>query len=345
MEYIVVSIVIPVIVFMEALLLLLIHRFLKYRFAPYLALVCLVLGILTDGTIITDFSVLRLILPVFNAVALFAALKLNERWRKILLSSLCAGGAAFVFTAAISFTITRPAVLHFLTRTWAEEGAPEALCAQAVFLHEGVGGPGDAAKGRKLAEMAAEQGNADCQHLVGRLYADGEGFPQDIAKGVKWLRLAAAQGETDAQADLGNILFANYRDEPTLEEGVKWLSLAAKKGVPRAQYLLAQAHSRAWGTPKDIEQAAAWASRAAFQGHAEAQYLLGLFRLDGDGVPQNYARSYKWLSLAAAAGHKEARELVTELESEMTPEEISAGKRLAEAFRKVEEASGVDSVD
>ena len=38
---------------------------------------------------------------------------------------------------------------------------------------------------------AAEQGNAQAQFLLGRMYATGEGWPQDNQEAVKWWRLAA----------------------------------------------------------------------------------------------------------------------------------------------------------
>ena len=50
---------------------------------------------------------------------------------------------------------------------------------------------------------AAEQGDAQAQFLLGRMYATGEGWPQDEQEAVTWYRLAAEQGYTEAQLGLG----------------------------------------------------------------------------------------------------------------------------------------------
>ena len=49
----------------------------------------------------------------------------------------------------------------------------------------------------------AEQGDAEAQHSLGRMYANGEGVPQNGAEAVRWFRLAAEQGNSDAQNGLG----------------------------------------------------------------------------------------------------------------------------------------------
>ena len=42
--------------------------------------------------------------------------------------------------------------------------------------------------------VAAEQGSAPAQFLVGSAYHFGDGVPQDYAEAVKWYRRAAEQG-------------------------------------------------------------------------------------------------------------------------------------------------------
>ena len=50
---------------------------------------------------------------------------------------------------------------------------------------------------------AAEQGDADAQHRLGRAYQDGNGVVQDETEAVRWFRLAADQGYAVAQGNLG----------------------------------------------------------------------------------------------------------------------------------------------
>jgi TPR repeat protein len=46
-------------------------------------------------------------------------------------------------------------------------------------------------------KRAAEQGNAQAQDAIGRMYFGGVGVPKDYVEAHKWLSLAAAQGYKD----------------------------------------------------------------------------------------------------------------------------------------------------
>jgi hypothetical protein len=49
-------------------------------------------------------------------------------------------------------------------------------------------------------------------------------------------------------------------------------------------------------------------------------------------VTQDHVEAYKWWLLADAQGHKDTRETITQLESQLTPEQIAEGKRRAQAW-------------
>ena len=87
----------------------------------------------------------------------------------------------------------------------------------------------------------AEQGDAESQRCLGRIYVLGEGVAQDYAKAAKWSRKAAEQGDAEAQFNLG-LMYANGQ-----------------------------------GVAEDYAQAAAWFRKAAEQGHAEAQVKLDIY--------------------------------------------------------------------
>ncbi len=67
------------------------------------------------------------------------------------------------------------------------------------MYHEGQGVPQDYAEAVKWFRLAAEQGNADGQYVLGSMYYKGHGVPQDYAEAVKWYRLAAEQGALSEQ--------------------------------------------------------------------------------------------------------------------------------------------------
>ena len=52
---------------------------------------------------------------------------------------------------------------------------------------------------------AAEQGNADAQYALGRMYYNGEGVPRDEAEAVHWFRMAAELGHAEAQDQLARM--------------------------------------------------------------------------------------------------------------------------------------------
>ena len=72
-----------------------------------------------------------------------------------------------------------------------------------VMYDLGTGGfPQDSVQAVKWYRLAADQGNADAQRLLGGMYENGTGVSQDYFQAVKWYRLAADQGNEDAQWNL-----------------------------------------------------------------------------------------------------------------------------------------------
>src|SRR5438067_1610415 len=63
----------------------------------------------------------------------------------------------------------------------------------------------DYATALRLFRLAADQGDANGQFMLGVMYATGQGIPQNYAEAVKWYRLATDQGNVDAQYNLGSM--------------------------------------------------------------------------------------------------------------------------------------------
>ena len=53
---------------------------------------------------------------------------------------------------------------------------------------------GDYKTAVKWWTLAAEQGNATAQFLLGKMFFDGQGVPQDYKTAVRWYTLAAEKG-------------------------------------------------------------------------------------------------------------------------------------------------------
>ncbi len=70
--------------------------------------------------------------------------------------------------------------------------------------------------------LAAERGDGDAQHQLGRAYQQGDGVPQDDADAVRWYRVAAEQGHVQAQNDLGNAYANGSGVSQDANEAVRW---------------------------------------------------------------------------------------------------------------------------
>ena len=148
--------------------------------------------------------------------------------------------------------------------------------------------------------LAADQGDAGGQWLLGNMYEEGKGIPQSYIDAVRWYRRAAVQGYAVGQSKLGSM----YEDGR--------------------------------GVPQDYTEAVIWYRLAADQGEVRGQWSLGRMFEQGRGVPQNYVEAYKWFALSAAqtkvAGVTMDRD---KLLNRMTPAQIAEGQRIAAAWRPI----------
>jgi TPR repeat protein len=141
----------------------------------------------------------------------------------------------------------------------------------------------------------AEQGNAEAQLIVGKMYMIGQGVPVDADQAMKWYRAAADQGNADAQFFLGSMYLLPQKN---IEEGLKWLKLSAQQGMQ------------------------------------DAQFLLGMAYLKGENFTHDLVQAYMWLQLAAEHGGDFYQSQLNEAAKQMTPDQIAKGKALAAEWKK-----------
>ncbi len=110
------------------------------------------------------------------------------------------------------------------------------------------------------------------------------------------------------------------------------LSEKANSGDANAEFELANAFFQGKDIPKDETKGLALLERAAGSGHAQAQFQMAE-RAYGDGNnPDNYVDSYVWYAVAQRNGAPEAEAKVTELESRMTPDQLSEARKRLESW-------------
>ena len=111
------------------------------------------------------------------------------------------------------------------------------------------------------ATALAEQGQAEAQVLLGRMYLTGRGVSKDPDTALKWFKAAAAQGNADGAFLLGAMYLLPRSDIP---EGLRWVRLAAERGNQDAQLLLGQTYMEGLPElPRDPVQGGMWLRLAA----------------------------------------------------------------------------------
>lgn len=189
----------------------------------------------------------------------------------------------------------------------AENGDAEAQFNLGRMYDEGHGVPRNPYEAVKWYRLAADQGHALGEANLGVMYMSGEGVPKDLAEAVRWFRLAAEQGDSTGQCNLGSMYGSGSGVPRDDTEAAKWYRLAAMQGNALGQSNLGGMYLTGQGVPKDATEAVKWFRLAADQGSALGQSNLGLMYSIGQGVTKDHVEAVKWFRLAAEQGTAEAQ--------------------------------------
>ncbi len=84
------------------------------------------------------------------------------------------------------------------------------------------GVPRNPAEALKWYRKAAENGHAQAQYLMGKIYHSGKEVPEDHAQAVMWWRKASEQGHPESQFNLGVMCFQGHGTDKDYVESAKW---------------------------------------------------------------------------------------------------------------------------
>jgi len=183
----------------------------------------------------------------------------------------------------------------------------------------------------------AEEGKADAQFHLGRIYEDGFGVRQNRGEAAKWFRRSAEQGYVLAQSALGEIYDEGLGVKKSSKKAAYWYELAAHQGDLTSQLNLGVMCCKGEEIPEDIKQGMKWLRLAAMQNCQRAQINLGLmYKIEGE-APLDYIRSYMWYTIAAASdddesANEEAIERRKSVAGIMTPNQIIQAQVMADSF-------------
>jgi TPR repeat protein len=165
----------------------------------------------------------------------------------------------------------------------------------------------------KWYRKAANQGYAEAQYGLGRMYDYGEGVRESDNQAVKWYQKAADQGYAKAQSHLGLMYQSGKGVRKDYKQAVKWYQKAADQGLASAQKNVGWMYHNGKGVREDYKQAVKWYQKAADQGFASAQYNVGWMYQNGKGVLKDDIQAVKWYRKAANQGHAKAQKKLGEL--------------------------------
>jgi localization factor PodJL len=167
----------------------------------------------------------------------------------------------------------------------------------------------DYAAARRSFTRAAQAGDLRGEIWLADMMENGLGAARDGAGAVQWLTRAADAGSAEAARRLGEL----YRDGRVVLQ--------------------------------DLGQARTWLERAANHGDRAAARDLGALYAEGLGVPRNLVAAYQWLNVAASGGDDLAARARDRVATELSPEDLRRGHRLAEArLARRASASGNETV-
>ena len=109
------------------------------------------------------------------------------------------------------------------------------------------------------------------------------------------------------------------------------VSKSGGSGIRKGQYNLGIMYEYGQTVEEDHAKAMQLYLKAAEQGEAAAQFAIGLMYDKGTGVDKDPTQAYKWWQIAGD-GHPHAIHNRESIAKEMTPLQVSEGKRLAQIW-------------
>jgi TPR repeat protein len=106
------------------------------------------------------------------------------------------------------------------------------------------------------------------------MYEDGRGVPQNFTEAMRWYRMAADQGNATAQTIIGSMYGNRFRDVQVVPqnyaEAVRWYRMAADQGNSQGQLSLGHSYLHGEGVPTNYVEAYKWFALSAAQGNVFA---------------------------------------------------------------------------
>lgn len=136
----------------------------------------------------------------------------------------------------------------------------------------------------------------------------------DYKTAIEHWELLANNGSANAQFYIGKMYEKGVHFAQNDYWAFQWISKAAELGLPDAEYTIGYIYRNGTGVVKDTKQTVKWFKKAAKKGHNKAQFNLGAMYINGDGVNQSMKEAKYWINLALKNGHPRAERIWNDFE-------------------------------
>ncbi|WP_218814291.1 tetratricopeptide repeat protein [Rickettsiella endosymbiont of Dermanyssus gallinae] len=204
--------------------------------------------------------------------------------------------------------------LHYLNQA-AEQGMAEAEVILARLYATGNEVEQSNSKAFDLYLRAAFSNNTFALYMVGTYLLDGRcGFPATDAIAFEWFLRAAERGDADGQAQAGNAYLYGIGIEKNSEKALFWIQKGLAQKNKHAYYSMSQLCREESSADNEIK-AFGYLELSAEAGYTTAQFELALCLLKGSAyVKQDIEKAMNYLKLAKELNHSESIDLYQKLQ-------------------------------
>jgi hypothetical protein len=177
----------------------------------------------------------------------------------------------------------------------------------AQLEHFGQECPRDKLERIACIRRAAEQGLAEAQYHLGRLFEKGDGIEQNNTRAAHWYLQAAEQGNALAQNSIAELCYEGHGVEQDYNVALKWYEAAADQGVASAAYNAGYIYFEGLHVKRDRSKGLALFEVSAFSNCTLAKYALGVIYEQGLGVDKDKRKAIRYYKSAAEDGDADAK--------------------------------------
>lgn len=214
----------------------------------------------------------------------------------------------------------------------AAEGGELRAMLQLGWLHEeGLLGAVDGPAAVHWYRRAVDAGESWYAIKLAWIHLQGRLLPADLEQAESWFEYAIDAGHEEARLGLGSVLLAEVMggDLGRIDEVLEHFRLALDGGWALASYYLGRIYQEGLGQPVDRGLARDYFQIGAEAGIADVQWRLGQMYAAGEGGERDLLLAAKWGYLALANGAAMGRDVLAQVEPQLSPEQRDEARRLA----------------